>query len=91
MTEKGVIKKKISKNFKKKVNEFLQNEDGKISKTEIIKTGAILITLTEVLSQDTFGGVIDTNTVTKSGTQSLSHSNHSSHSSHGSHGSHASF
>lgn len=86
MENKSNVKKKITKNIKKKINEFLLNEDGKISKATIIKTGAVLITVSEALSQDTFA----VNSISKSGTKCVRHSSHSSHGSHGSHGSHAS-
>lgn len=85
-------KKKIFKTVKHKAVNFLLEEDGKISKSEILKAGTVIFTISMIGS--VAGGQhfyhanniqIDNKIIDK--TVQTTHSNHSSHSSHGSHGS----
>ncbi len=80
--------------IKKKINAFLVGEEGKISKSNIIKGGIFLANLVLSLSaaegwktyRDHMNN--DVNTLTTVTPYEGKHTNHSVHNSHGSHGSH---
>lgn len=76
------MKKKVISKIHKKVEEFLLEEDGKVSKSEIIKTGIAVAAATALLTTEVSAG--HTNALTSDGTGCVSHSNHSQHAQHSS-------
>ncbi len=91
--------------IKKKLSAFLKEEDGRITKENLVATGAALVALSGMLNaactshnqntSHTDSSTMAYNTGTRVITATHSHydpahCNHSSHSSHGSHGSHSS-
>jgi len=93
--------------LKKKISAFLNKEDGKISKENLIKAGALLsaVAIASLKSAEAGCPVSDPGShsnhcnsssvaaagTSATGSHSHSHGSHSSHGSHGSHGSHFSW
>ena len=86
-------------NFKKKVSDFLSEEDGRIAKQNAFVLGAALLgsslTLKKVYAATTHGNTVSdtsfgTTAFTFTHTNHGSHGTHSTHSTHSSHGSHSS-
>lgn len=72
-------KKTNKKNYKKNLKAFLTEEEGKMTKKDILKLGAMVIAA---------GAIISKNFVRIDDAQAGSvHGSHASHASHGSHGS----
>jgi len=86
------MKTKFIPKIKKKVNAFLVEEDGKISKKDIMKSGifilsAALMTFEQIDKSFADAGYSHANNFSETG-NCVKHGNHGSHGSHSSHGSH---
>lgn len=79
-----MVKKKVISKVKKKITEFLLSEDGKVSKSDIIKAGVVVVASSAMLTSDAQAAAIHTNNVNFEQDCCVRHGNHNSHSSHSS-------
>ncbi len=89
-----MVKKKVIPKLKKKINSFLSEEDGQITKSSVLKTGAVVGMLALIPALADIVSAASTNTLADSydgSTVTGTHTNHANHASHGSHGSHSSW
>ena len=86
--------KKIPK-IKKRINAFLLNEEGKVSKKNMFKTGVLFAGASTLIvtsaSMTESSQLAHTEKATMEHSSHGSHASHASHASHGSHGSHGSW
>ena len=85
------MKKRSKSKFpvsKKKIKDFLLNEEGKITKKNIAKIGAILAILGVSMPSDVAAQHTSDFVASHGGSNQGGHHSHNSHGSHGSHGSH---
>jgi len=78
------MKKKVISKIKKKVEEFLLEEDGKVSKSSIVKTGIAVAAASTLLATEVSAGWTYTSSLTQDASLCVKHVNHASHASHAS-------
>lgn len=78
------MKKKVISKVKKKIEEFFVAEEGKVSKSTILKASVLVVAASTMMPNDVSAGTTYTSKIFKSSSMCVAHTNHASHASHSS-------